>query len=534
MRKQPRHTAALLAVVLSGSVAAQRVYNRAQYNMLDEARLLVDAGQWSEAHRIYKRLAPLDTTFTEVLFGMGLCEANMPDKQPLAAGHLEDAVRHGHVEAQYHLALARHRQERFTEEAALLEQYRVQRGREVSDDVTARQLATAQYAMALTASPIHMRVRNLGAAINSPQHDYCPLITADGSILYFTSRRPGSMGGLKDGSGQYYEDIYTATCQDGIWNRAVNIQGPVNTAMQDATVGLSPDGNEMVIYRASEDMPMGDLYITQRSQGRWSEPERMTDKINSKAHEPSATVAPDGTEIYFTSDRPGGFGGRDLYRIRRLPNGQWSEPLNLGAKVNTPFDEDAPFLHSDGTTLFFSSNGHNTMGGFDIFKAALLDPDRNTWETPVNMGYPLNTVNDDIYFCLSEDGRTGYFSSSREGGLGGQDIHEVVFPTSQVEYILVQGVITDANESPLKARIMLTTDGTDEVFGLYNTNAPTGRYIMAVRPGKVYHMQVVAEGFEPWEHELEANDEDMSGTLFLDVPLVQGTKTADTRPSIDR
>ncbi|MEO7080491.1 MAG: hypothetical protein ABIY71_03150, partial [Flavobacteriales bacterium] len=321
-----------------------------------------------------------------------------------------------------------------------------------------------------------------------------------------------------------------STKTDEVWSRARNLQAPVNSTMQDATVGLSPDGNEMIIYRASDAMPDGDLFITQRSQGVWSTPERMTDQINSKAHEPSATISPDGSEIYFTSDRPGGFGGRDLYRIRRLPNGQWSLPLNLGPEINTAFDEDAPFMHSDGTTLFFSSNGHNTMGGFDIFKAALLDPDMNIWDKPVNMGYPLNTVNDDIYFSLGEDGRTGYFSSEREGGLGGQDIYEVVFPTSQVEYLLVQGVITNGNEEPLKARIILTDRKTEEVFGIYNSNDRTGRYVMAVRPGQAYHMEVTAEGFAPWEYDLYNDDEDLTGTLSLDVPMSHNEKTAGTLP----
>ncbi|MCC6841195.1 MAG: PD40 domain-containing protein [Flavobacteriales bacterium] len=529
MRKE-KLASILAGMVLCAGVQAQQGYNRSQYNMLDEARLLLESGQWNEAHRIYKRLAGVDTTFAEVLFGIALCEEHLPGKQQLAAAHYEAAVRHGSVEAIFQLALARHRQQRFSEEIGLLAQYREHRGREVSDALTARQVEIANNALELSAKPLHLRIRNLGAAINSPQHDYCPLITADGNTLYFTSRRPGSMGGLKDGDGQYYEDIYTASKRDEIWGTATNLQAPVNSAMQDATVGLSPDGNEMVIYRASDEVPMGDLYLTQRAQGSWGEPERMTDKINSKAHEPSATISPDGSEIYFTSDRDGGFGGRDLYRIRRLPNGQWSEPLNLGPKVNTPFDEDAPFLHSDGTTLFFSSNGHNTMGGFDIFKAALLDPDMNQWDEPVNMGCPLNTVNDDIYFCLGQDGRTGYFSSSRDGGLGGQDIHEVVFPESQVEYLLVQGVVTDANEEPVKARIILTAAEDGAIFGIYNTNGRTGRYVMAVKPGQAYHMEVTAAGFETWEHDLLAGDEDMSGTVLLDVPMAQGNNTAGNLP----
>ncbi|HRN35562.1 MAG TPA: hypothetical protein PLV70_02340 [Flavobacteriales bacterium] len=509
-----------------GNASAQQGYSRSQYNLLDEARTLLDAGQWSDAYRIYKRLVNVDTTFAETYYGIGMCEMNMPEKRPSATARFETAVRHGHVEAMYQLALARHRQQRFSDEIGLLEQYRNERRREVSNTEVDRQIATAQTARSLQADPVHLRIRNLGTAINSPSHDYCPIITADGNTLYFTSRRAGTMGGAKDAAGQFYEDIYTATRTDGVWGRATNLQAPVNSSMQDATVGLSADGNEMIIYRASDGMPDGDLYITQRAQGHWGDPQRMTGKINTKYHEPSATISADGSEIYFTSDRPGGFGGRDLYRIRRLPDGQWSEPLNLGASINTPYDEDAPFLHSDGTTLFFSSNGHNTMGGFDIFKAALMDPDMNVWDEPVNMGYPLNTVNDDIYFSLSEDGRTGFFSSERNDGIGGQDIYEVVFPVNQVEYLLVLGTVTNAHEDPVQARIVVTDPASGDIVGIYNSNEHTGKYVMALRPGRKYSMSVSAIGYEDWEHELLARDEEMIGTLVLDIPMVQGAKTA--------
>jgi hypothetical protein len=515
-------------LALCGPVEAQRGYNRSQYNMLDEARTLMEAGQWNDAYRIYKRLLDVDTTFAETYYGIGMCEANMPDKHERAAVHFETAARNGSTEGLFQLALARHRQQRFDEEIALLEQYKSKGGREVGNTEVDRQIAMAHTAQRLTRDPEHLVIRNMGANINTPAHDYCPLVPADRSTIYFTSRRAGSMGGRQDESGQYFEDIYTAKLIDGVWSRAVNVQAPLNSGMQDATVGLSADGNEMIIYRAGNEQPDGDLYITQRSQGVWAAPQKMTDKINSDAHEPSATISPDGSEIYFTSDRKGGFGGRDLYRIRRLPNGEWSLPLNLGPNINTPYDEDAPFLHNDGTTLFFSSNGHNTMGGFDIFKASLLDPDMNVWDKPVNLGYPLNTVNDDIYFCLSEDGRTGYFSSERPGGLGGQDIYEVVFPTSQIEYLLVRGVVTDHKEAPLKARIVLTMVGSDDVYGIYNTNARTGRYVMAVQPGHDYHIRASAEGFATWEYDLHAGDEGTTGEMALDIPMVHNEQTAGT------
>lgn len=512
--------------VLCTPVAAQRDYSRANYRMLDEARALFEGEQWSDAAKIYRRLLPVDTAFADVYYELGLCEMMMPSQRDKADGRFEVAARHGSVEGRYQLALARHRQQRFDEEIELLNAYKRSRDREVEDAEVDRRIAMAHNAKLLTASPVELRIRNLGAAINSSAHDYCPLVTADGRTMYLTSRREGTMGGFKDPSGQYFEDIYVAQLKDDIWSKAANVGAPLNSYVQDATVGLSPDGNEMIIYRTSQDLVSGDLFLTKRMQGVWQKPERMTDRINSPAHEPSATISPDGSEIYFTSDREGGFGGRDLYRIRRLPNGEWSLPLNLGPTVNTANDEDAPFMHSDGTTLFFSSNGHNTMGGYDIFKATLLDPDMNVWGKPENMGYPLNTVNDDIYFCLSEDGQTGYFSSERTGGLGGQDIYQVVFPTSQIDYLLVRGVITDAAEEPVKARLTLTDATGEEIVGVYNTNERTGRYVMAVRPGEKYTVLVQAAGFDDRTQTVNTDVAGATREMALDLQLVRNDRTA--------
>ena len=391
----------------------------------------------------------------------------------------------------------------------------------VKDAEVERTVAMAVNAKELVKHPIDVKVRNLGAMVNSEAHDYCPLVTADGSTLYFTSRRQGTTGNLKDPTGQYFEDIYKATRVDDLWGAATNVGAPLNTRVHDATVGISPDGSSMIVYRTQRDLVSGDLFEARVHAQQWQMPELMTPMINSPSHEPSASIAPGGDEIYFTSDRPGGFGGRDLYRIRRLPNGEWSLPLNLGSKVNTAKDEDAPFIHSDGLTLFFSSNGHNTMGGYDIFKTTLVDADMNGWSLPENMGYPLNTVNDDIYFCLSADGFTGYFSSERPGGLGMQDIYQVDFPGSQLNYMVVRGVVTDAADEPVQARLTLMDETREEIIGVYNANATTGRYLLVVTPGQRYALTVEAAGYMTQENMVDAvPSEDGGRELALDLLMV--------------
>ena len=522
----------LILLCLSGALvaAAQPNYKRPHNQMLDQAKAHLANEDFEQAWKIYKRLLPVDTGFVEVYYEAGLCLVNLPGQRESAVPHLERAARGGHTEAHYELARMRHRQQRFQESIDLFSAYRTMNYRAVKDSDVDRAIAMCRTAQELMSSPIEVEIRNMGAGINSTAHDYCPLVTADGATMYLTSRRSGTTGGLKDPTGQYFEDIYKAVLKDDVWSPAKNVGAPLNSGVHDATVGLNPDGSSIIVYRTQRDLVSGDLYEAIRHGHEWQLPVQMTPMINSPNHEPSASIAPGGDEVYFTSDRPGGFGGRDLYRIRRLPNGEWSLPLNLGPTINTDQDEDAPFIHSDGMTLFFSSNGHNSIGGYDIFKSTLVDADMNGWSAPENMGYPLNTVNDDIYFCLSADGSTGYFSSERPGGLGMQDIYQVTFPGSQLDYMLVRGVVTDASEEPLAARITVMDAARSEILGVYNANTRTGRYVMVLSPGEQYALTVEAAGHTTQEMTLVAggtmaDEREMNFDLVM-IPSAVAVRTA--------
>lgn len=521
------HTA--LIVLLGTWALAQHGYRRLHYQMLDQAKTFLAGAEYVEASKLYLRLLPVDPLFMEVQHDLGVCLAHIPGQRDGAVGYFERGVEGGYTESFYELALARHRQQRFEDALHLFDQYKLRYGRMIPDLEVDRRRAMSLSAMALTKAPVELVIRNMGSMINSPMHDYCPLVTADGGTMYFTSRREGTTGGLKDVMGQWYEDIYTARRIDELWTNAVNAGPILNTAVHDATVGLAPDGTSMIVYRTQENLVSGDLYEARLEAHTWQLPELMTERINTGYHEPSASIAPGGQDIYFTSDRPGGYGGRDIYRIRRLPDGQWSLPLNLGPGVNTRYDEDAPFLHGDGITLFFSSNGHNTLGGYDIFKTVLTDPDMNGWSAPQNMGYPLNTVGDDIYFCLGDDGRTGYFSSERAGGLGMQDIYEVTFPNSQLDNMIVHGMVADTAEEPVRARIILTDMTGEEVVGVYNTNPRTGRFLMVLAPGQEYNMDIQATGYVHQTNTIKAQAADGSRDMSLDI--LMRPLTASERPN---
>ncbi|MEO6304297.1 MAG: hypothetical protein ABIP51_14115, partial [Bacteroidia bacterium] len=299
----------------------------------------------------------------------------------------------------------------------------------------------------LVAAPIKIKIQNLSNTVNSPYADYSAIFSADQNTLFFTSRRPQTTGGEKDNEGNYMEDIYTSSKTKTGWSAAQNIGAPINTESHEATVGVSPDAQMILIYK--DDMGDGNIYSTSLDGDVWTKPVKLNDNINTNHWEPSAFISADGNSLYFSSNKPGGFGGLDLYVSKRGSDGDWGKAINLGANINTTYDEDAPSIHPDGVTLSFSSNGHNTMGGFDIF-TSLLSYDGN-WSEPVNVGYPINTTDDDIFYMVSPNGKTAYFSSFREDGLGEKDNYMATFlERKETPLTLIQGTINDEAGMPAK------------------------------------------------------------------------------------
>jgi outer membrane protein OmpA-like peptidoglycan-associated protein len=357
--------------------------------------------------------------------------------------------------------------------------------KEVIKDID-RRIAMCKTGKALVAAPKKVKIQNLGKTVNSTFADYSPVLSADQQTMLFTSRRPGSTGGKLDDEGNYMEDIYMSMKTNTGWTQAVGIGSPINTDANEATVGISPDGQTILIYK--DDNGDGNIYTTMLDGDTWTTPVKLNENINSKYWEPSACMSADGNTLYFVSNRPGGFGGRDLYTSKRSPEGDWSKAVNMGPTINTPFDEDAPFIHPDGVTLSFSSNGHNTMGGFDVFTSLLSDD--GTWSEPLNVGYPINTTDDDIFYVLTPDNRKAYFTSFREGGVGEKDIYSVNFlDRKETALTLMKGIVNDESGKPAKDVMITVTDNeTGEVVGVYHTNKKTGKFLFILTPGKNYNI----------------------------------------------
>lgn len=289
----------------------------------------------------------------------------------------------------------------------------------------------------LLKNPTDARIFNLGQNINSVYPDYSPVITPDQSMLIFTSKRKGTTGNKITPEGDFYEDIFVANnnsddwsvCQKldscfvkpnfwaSLFSPAKSIGKSINTNEHDASISLSPDGKKLFIYRFNA------VWESEFKDGIWNKPVKLNNYINGKrSHEPSVSLTIDGNALYFVSERSGGFGGKDIYKSLKQADGTWGLAENLGPVVNTEEDEEAPYIDPETNILYFSSQAHNSIGGFDVFQTKF---ENNEWKTPENMGYPINSGSDDIFYIFNDKQNKGYISSQRMDGIGNFDIFAV-------------------------------------------------------------------------------------------------------------
>ncbi|MBL7893212.1 MAG: OmpA family protein [Bacteroidia bacterium] len=376
----------------------------------------------------------------------------------------------------------------------------------------------------LVKHPVRVFIDNVGPEVNTKYPEYGAVISADESVMIFTSRRDNTTGGEIDpGLNEYFEDIYLSSKKDGKWSVAVNIGPPINTKGHDATAGLSPDGQTLYVY--IDNGGDGNIYECNLKGSVWTKPDKMNKYIDTDAHESTASLSFDERSLYFVSNRKGGLGDRDIYISRKDEKNRWAKPLNIGVPINTQYGEEGVFIHPDGKTMYFSSQGHNSMGGYDIFKSTLVN---GIWTEPENLGYPINTADDDVFFAISASGKHGYYSSFNASGYGEKDIYMITFlgdekpmvmnnednllasaaePVKErviaaaveiksAQITILKGVITDEKTGqPVEAAIELVDNEKNEVIANFNSNSTSGKYLVSLPSGKNYGIAVKAEGY---------------------------------------
>ncbi len=302
-----------------------------------------------------------------------------------------------------------------------------------------RIIEMCEYAKIAHKNPVNVSIQNIGIEINTSYPDYNAFVDESESVLLFTSRRKGNTGNFQDVDGLLTADVFMSTAWEDVWQKPRRMTSAINTYLIEESVGMTADGQDLLIYVYSEN-GMDDVFISSKKGRQYRKAEYLS--VNSKYEESSATMSPDKRYIILASKRPGGIGGKDLYISKKLPNDSWSEPRNLGPTINTEFDDDFPSFSPCGTKLYFSSMGHQGMGGFDLFKTE-VDLAAMTFSNPVNLGYPINTPDDNKTISFTRSGRYAYIADLRKDGHGDLDIYKVIFNDIPAPYVTYAGNIFD-------------------------------------------------------------------------------------------
>ena len=432
--------------------------NKGNRHQLDSAFIFFAMENYHDALPLFIKLENADPGNANMSYHIGVCYLHMPSEKHKAIPYLKKAAdsvtrdymdnpegRKAPLRAFFELGTAYLLNYDLDKAIEASEKFKSFLDENLEEDKNMRKEADRQIAMCGVARemlkyPIPITVENLGKHINTSFPEYSPAIVLDGNTLLFTARRDVNMGDFIEDNGYYFEDVYLSKKSEiSKWTEASNI-ATVNTADHEASISLSPDKKQLFIYK--DDGGDGNIYVSNNNEQEWETPKKLPAPINSKSWETHASLSSDGNTIIFTSNRKGGFGGLDIYKAVKKNDGKWGEAINLGSTINTEFNDDGPFLLYD-KILYFCSQGHKTMGGYDIFYSRLKSD--STWAEPVNIGYPINTTDDDLFYT-PVDSLTAYFASVRvedsygTPGFGDLDIYSLA-----IHPIMIKGIAYDKN-----------------------------------------------------------------------------------------
>ena len=492
-------------VAISNSFASSNMGKPEFIAAFTEANKLMEEKFWDQAAKEWRNVLAMDPENINVNYKLGYCLLQTETNKADALTYLEKATskklnasydpfdpneKGAPVEALYYYAIAQHLNMRFdrSNESLMAMKEMVSKNHRLANQIN-RAIETNNEAKKQIANPKNYKITNVGATLNSSFADFGPVLTFDESSIFYTSRRlrPDSTNAnIRDfETDKFRDDIYVSfKGRDGQWVQPELLN--LNSDDHDATISVSPDGNTLFIYQDS--LGDGQVKYSTLIGETWNAPVKFGSDINSKYWETHCTISANGNELYFVSDRPNGKGKRDIYRCYKNVDGTWGKSENMGDILNTPYDEDAPFLSPDGKFIYFASKGHNTMGGFDLF-VSKKDKDGN-WGAPENMGYPLNTVDDDVFFQPMADGKRAFYSSRRDGGKGDLDIYEVEMPEVKGEQLAtLKGVFKPVKDKSLPQGLKVTIVNTSSAEKQESPgNAGSGEFMAVLKPCATYQV----------------------------------------------
>lgn len=505
-----------------------------------EGSLLLEENNSLLALDYFKFAYYYDSTNSNINYLIGQCYLSHPTSKHEAEKYFEKAilnttknyepfeptVKKAPVISYYYLAQSYHLDYKFAQAEKMLATYET--FLKPKDKKGAAEVAylkdRIKYGKMYYAAPQSVKITNMGDSINDVMPDYSPLLTGDERMLIFTHRGKNNVGaGELAQDGFPYEDVMVCYKKDnGDWTMPTSISPYINTNGHDGAVSLTPDGQTLTIYK---DDNGGDLFYSNFDGKDWSMPIKYGSNINTEYWEPSACLSRDGNTLYFVSDRPGGLGGRDIWKCVKLPTGQWSLASNLGPNINTPYDEESPFMGADGITFYFSSKGHQSMGGFDIMWSVIDDDGQ--FSLPINMEYPINTTDDDLYLVASPDNKRLYYASAHEStdkifNHGEKDIYMITYDKGMSnDLALFKGQIKPGpcDSLPSDITIIVTNSSSGEIVGTYRPQHVTGAFTVVLPPGSKYNFSYQQGGSEIYSESIDVSNEFAYDEIQKDLKL---------------
>ncbi len=483
----------LFLFLVSIMPAQQRVYK----NEVIKANDYLAVENYPDASKIYDKLLRKYPNDRYLQFKAGECFLFSENRIKDAIQVLEQAVENypiknkksiEAIEARFYLGQAYHLNYNFKEAVEVFEKLKKQLPAKINGALQKieREEQYSKNAVQLQSHPVDFNITNLGPFINTEYDEHSPVMNLHEDMLLFTSKR-GTALSLEDNN----ENAYFSLWRDGQWVTARAID--FNTRGNSATIGISPDGSTLLIYQSEGGV--GNIYTSNFKNDKWGELEKLPAPINTMANETHASFSMDGNTLYFTSDRSGGLGGKDIYTVTKLPNGSWGKERNMGPEINTELDEESPYIHPNGKTLYFSSEGHQSMGGYDIFKAKI--DSAGNFGNVKNIGYPINTPFDDLFYAPTIDEQRVYYASRRAEGMGGTDIYMIAFPSDHPNALtVVGGFLFDQDGEPAANAKITVSSKTGELQGVYRPSPMNGKYIFIIPSGGDYTMEIEMQGYK--------------------------------------
>ncbi len=471
--------------------------NSGERRMLKNANSFFEHEEFNKALPIFLSIDSLIEDFT-VKYRIGACYLNTKYERLKAIPFLEEVSQTTLIEipiiVHFDLGNLYHYTYRFEEAIKQYNKYiELSENSSFTNKVTViaanKMIIICKNAIEITALPFKAEVDILGHPINTMESEYCPMITADNQTLVYmrkvglgkTEKPAANIMISKKGVGNFWEkpNILVVENENSYKNKTISL------------AGLSPDGQAIFL-----NIGIGldqDIYEGSIKNNTILGIKKLNKQINTVFYEGRVSISPDGSELYFVSDRPGGFGGTDIYKSTKNRRGDWNKPINIGEVINTQYNENSPFIHPDGRTLFFSSEGHITIGGNDIFKSKFED---DSWSNPENLGFP-NSTKDDLYFVLNANGQIGYFSTSKNNVYNKHNIFEVSFK-DPIPLTLVKGIIKVGNPpKPANASVKVYDKQTGMQVKYIYSVPETGEYLMIFPPAKNYDVIISSGQYLP-------------------------------------